>query len=135
MTLLPITVPTRPNQAEEAKQKLNVPLGRKALTRTTTLTLPPTSILIMCGGTVPSRERRDGVEAEERMILATDFISLLSNATRSIPASVGVEFCCDLDLDSNSNCGNSTIPDSVSQNSVIAWRYRCRLRLSGMPYI
>jgi hypothetical protein len=45
--------------------KRDSPLGRNALTLTTTRTLPPGSTLAW-GGTVPSRERSDGVLAHER---------------------------------------------------------------------
>lgn len=86
---------------------------------------------------MPSRDRNEGVEADERMVLAAGLISLLlsSNATCSIPASVRVESCRDLGGIGVNSWGSGTIPDNVSQNSVIASRYRCRLRLSGIPYI
>jgi hypothetical protein len=81
----------------------------------------------MCGGSVPSRERSEGVEAEERMmLLVMDFIfcSVSSSWNDHVE-------CC---RGGGSNRGNGTIPVNVSQNSVIASRYRLPLILSGMPY-
>ncbi len=80
----------------------DIPLGRKALTRTTTLTLPPGSALA-CGGTVPSRERSDGVLAHER----TD-----RGATSRWPAEFGIRR------------GSSDMPISVSLMSVTTSRKR-----------
>jgi hypothetical protein len=52
-------------------QHSTLPLRRNALTLTTTRTLPPGSILPI-GVTLPSRERRDGVDAEDLMVRSSD---------------------------------------------------------------
>jgi hypothetical protein len=49
-----------------------VPRCKKARTRTTTLTLPPRSILEITGIVVTSRDRSEGVEAEDAMALASE---------------------------------------------------------------
>lgn len=72
----------------------SLPLGKKPRTLTTTRTLPPGSILLPTGVTLPSLDRRDGVDAEDRSSAATPGINRGSKA-------MSINWSCRL-------CNNST---------------------------
>jgi hypothetical protein len=66
-----------------------IPLGRKPLTLTTTLTLPPGASILPIGVTLPSLDRNDGVEADDlkRISAATPGIN---RGSRAMPINVSL---------------------------------------------
>lgn len=110
-------------------QNSDLPRGRKALTRTTTRTFPPLSILAR-GGRIPSLERRDGVEADERTAnMSTSSSVSLSTAARAEAAAVVVRMAILMGLcvaAAGMRWGSREIPIKVAEMSSTTSRYRRR---------
>lgn len=74
-----------------------LPLGKNPRTLTTTRTFPPGSILLPTGVTLPSLDRSDGVDAEDRI----DRISAATPGIKRGSRAMSIKESC-------KSCNNST---------------------------